>query len=202
LPSSEVRELNELVSRRLQLVDLQTQEKNRLEHVEGYTLKDVGASIAWLGNRIVKIDKEIAGLVSKSETLKPRASLLRGVKGIGEVVSSLLLAKLPELGNVSNKAIASLVGVAPYAQDSGKMKGKRVVSGGRATVRSGLYMSTLSAIRYNPQIKHFYERLTRAGKSKKLAITACMRKLLVTLNAMVKHSSEWDATKGLQAECL
>jgi len=196
-PSRDVLDLNELTTRRAQLIDLLVQEKNRLEHVQGSILKDIKSLVSFITRKIEKIDEEIDKLIARSKELKKKADLLQGVKGVGATVCAILLSKLPELGTLTGKQIASLVGLAPFADQSGKLKGRRSIMGGREKVRSMLYMGTLSAIRSNPQIKAFYDRLVAKGKNKKLAITACMRKLLVILNAILRKETVWDKTMGL-----
>jgi transposase len=195
--SREVLALNDLTSRRAQLVDLLVQEKNRLEHSSGIVLKDVKGMISFITRKVEKIEEEIQKLIGNCEELKKKSKLLESVKGVGPIVCSILLSKLPELGKLSGKQIASLVGLAPFADQSGKHKGRRSIMGGRGKVRSVLYMGTLSAIRSNPQIKLFYGRLVEKGKNKKLAITACMRKLLVILNAILQKETVWDKSIGL-----
>jgi transposase len=141
---------------------------------------------------IERIEVNIKKLIETDNALQDLRKQLTQVDGIGEVTISVLMAQLPELGQLSNKQISALVGVAPFCKDSGTMKGRRVVWGGRASIRSVLYMATLSAIRYNKPIKTFYQRLVANGKLKKVALVACMRKLLIILNAMVKNGSEWN----------
>ncbi len=192
LPTAEARELTDLVSRRRQLVDMIVAEKARLAGVCGAARADIQAHITWLEKRLKRLDGELQGTVEKSPIWQAKSDLLRSVPGVGEVTSLTFLAALPELGNLNGKQIANLVGVAPINRDSGAMRGKRRISGGRAQVRSVLYMATLVAVRHNPVLMAFYERLRSAGKTPKVALTACMRKLLVILNAIAKSQKPWS----------
>lgn len=186
--------LASLVLRRRQLVLAREAERNRRRRTGDATLLDsIDRHIAWLREEIEQLDAAIAEQVERSASCRDRAALLASVPGLGPVTIASLLALLPELGQRDHKAIASLAGVAPFARDSGLMKGRRTIWGGRATVRSALYMATLVATRHNPKIKAFYERLRRAGKPAKLALTAAMRKLLVILNAILKAGITWNA---------
>jgi len=146
----------------------------------------------WLEQELVNIDKDLSRSVKDSPVWREKDTLLQSVPGVGPVLSITLLAELPELGTLNRREIAALVGVAPINRDSGAFKGRRTVWGGRAQVRAVLYMATLAATRHNPVIKTFYQRLCAAGKAKKVALTACMRKLLVILNAMLKHRTPWS----------
>ena len=147
--------------------------------------------IKWLQDQIKTVDSDLDDSIRRSSVWREREDLLRSVPGVGRVLSMTLLAQLPELGTLNRKQIAALVGVAPFNRDSGTMKGKRTVWGGRASVRASLYMAALVAVRCNPWLGAFYKRLLAAGKAKKLALTACMRKLLTLLNAMVKSRRHW-----------
>lgn len=193
LPSMQQQEFEALLTRRRQLVEMLVAEKNRRQqvgHLKGVA-KDLEAHIAWLEKRLQHSDRQLRQRVESSPVWEVNDQLLQGVPGIGEVTSMTLLAALPELGKVSNKAISALVGVAPYARDSGSRRGQRRIRGGRAAVRAVLYMATVSAIRCNAVIKEFYERLVKAGKKKKVALVACMRKLLTILNAIIKEQKPW-----------
>ena len=148
-----------------------------------------------LEKELDRTDRDLDEAIGESETWRENGALLRGVPGVGPVLARTLLAELPELGYLAPKRLAALVGVAPLNRDSGTLRGRRTVWGGRARVRAALYMSALAATRSNPTIKGFYERLLAAGKPKKVALVACMRKLLVILNAMVRDHSAWDATR-------
>jgi transposase len=154
------------------------------------------ATIRCLKKQIAIIDKQLVSLIQQTPMLREKAELLRSTPGIGAVTSATLLARLPELGELNRKKIAALVGVAPFNRDSGKMKGKRAIWGGRSDIRGVLYMSALVAVSRNAPIKEFYRRLRHAGKTPKMALTACMRKLIITLNAIIKHQTPWVMTVG------
>jgi transposase len=187
-------EMAALVTRRKQLVEMRVAEGNRLELARTHQMvKSIKNVIKTLDKQLAEIDKDIDGMLE--EHFKDQRSLLDSVKGVGPVTIVTLLALLPELGRLARGQIAKLVGVAPLACDSGQHKGKRMIWGGRADVRCTVYMATLTAIRHNPVIKAFYERLVGAGKPKKVAIVACMRKLLTILNAMLRDEAKWDAGK-------
>ena len=187
----EAQELDALVSRRRQLVGIKTGEQNRLENANPVVRKSIEGMIGLLDEALDQIDRELNERMHESQLWREQVILLRSVPGIGPVATHSLLAGLPELGQLNRREIAALVGVAPLARDSGKMRGSRTCWGGRATVRAALYMPTLVAVRFNPVLKEFYTRLVEAGKPKKVAITACMRKLLTILNAMVKQQAPW-----------
>jgi transposase len=182
LPDAQAQELTALLTRRHQVIEMLTAEKNRLR---------VQEHIRWLEQELGGLDGDLDRTIRESPLWREKDNLLRSVPGIGPVVSITLLAELPELGTLSRHQIAALVGVAPLNRDSGHFRGKRMVWGGRARVRAALYMAALVATRYNPTIKAFYQRLCGAGKAKKVALTACMRKLLIILNSMVKHQKPW-----------
>jgi transposase len=189
--SEEEEQLTGLLIRRRQLVNMLTVEKNRLHTVRPAMRGDIEEHIAWLQDKLSKMDEEIDQFVRRTSLWKEKDTILRSAPGVGRVTSCTLLAMLPELGTLNRQEIAALVGVAPVNKDSGRKQGKRRVYGGRATVRSVLYMAALAAKKYNPRIKKFYEDLLRRGKEKKVALTACMRKLLVILNAMVRSNQLW-----------
>jgi transposase len=191
MPSEEEEQLTGLLVRRRQLVDMLTVEKNRLHTVRPALREDIREHIAWLQEKLAKLDEEIDQFLKRSSLWMEKDAILRSAPGVGRVTSCTLLAMLPELGSLNRQEIAALVGVAPVNKDSGRKQGKRRVYGGRATVRSVLYMAALAAKRYNPRIKKFYEELIHRGKEKKVALTACMRKLLVILNAMMKTNQVW-----------
>ena len=199
LPCQEARELSALIARRRQIVEMVAAENNRLATVCGRVKVEVKAHIAWLIKRLKRLDADLSKLIRQSPIWREKDDLLQSVPGIGDVVSCCLLANLPELGKLSHKKIAALVGVAPLNRDSGRFKGKRTVWGGRAQVRCVLYMGALVATRYNPVIKTFYQRLLQAGKPKKVALTACMRKLLIILNAMLKNRTAWQSNYAFSA---
>lgn len=184
--SEEGRRLSAILGRRRQLADMQKAEKNRLRTAYLEMKSSIQTVIDCLAAEIERLDEEIRNFMNKHENFKEQEELLRSAKSIGPVTAATLLADLPELGKLDRKQIAALVGVAPMNQDSGKKRGYRKTKGGRPEVRSVLYMSALSAIRYNPTIKAQYDQLVKRGKEKKVAITACMRKMLTILNAMMR----------------
>jgi transposase len=192
LKDEATQELSALISRRRQLVDMQTAEKNRLSTAPKAVRECIARHIEWLEQQICSFDDDISRFIQSSPIWKAKEQILTSVKGIGPVTAATLLAALPELGSVSRHKVSALAGLCPYNRDSGKLKGKRSIWGGRATVRSVLYMATLAAVRFNPVIKDFYDRLRKAGKLHKVAITAAMRKLLVILNAMLRDNRPWD----------
>ena len=191
LPDAAQRALADVLNRRLQLVTMRAQEKGRLASVPTVAKKDVEQHIAWLDKRIARLEIDLGKRLKNSELWCHKATLLDSVPGVGQVTTFSLLADLPELGTLNRQKISALVGLAPFPDDSGKRQGKRYIRGGRAEVRCVLYMATVSAIMHNPPIKAMYERLKAAGKPSKLAITACMRKLLTILNAMLKNNQTW-----------
>lgn len=201
LPEEHAQKLRAIMSRRRQVVEMITAEKNRLSPAGEVVKERIMAHITWLEQELANINKELYRSIQKSRVWREKDNLLRSVPGVGPVLSANLIAGLPELGELNRRQVASLVGVAPLNRDSGTFKGKRTVWGGRATVRTALYMSTLVATRYNPVIRTFYHRLISAGKAKKVAITACMRKLLTILNTMLKHNTRWSYTPELIGPC-
>jgi transposase len=192
LPDEDARILDAIVGRRRQIIDMITAEKNRLGSALPAVHKSIEQNIHWLERQLERVDADLDGRIRKSPVWQAKHNLLRDVPGVGPNLARTLIAELPELGRLSNKQIAALVGVAPLARDSGVFRGKRRVWGGRASVRSALYMSILSATNWNPVIRVFYERLRAQGKPPKVAMVACIRKLLTILNAMVRDSREWD----------
>lgn len=191
LPDAQTQELSALLARRRQLVEMLTAERNRLRSALGRVRPQVQEHISWLEQGLAKLDDDLGSTLRESPLWREKEDLLRGVPGVGPVLTLTLLAELPELGRLNRKQIAALVGVAPLNRDSGTLRGKRTVWGGRAQVRTALYMATLAATRFNPTIRGFYQRLCAAGKPPKVALTACMRKLLIILNAMLKHQTPW-----------
>ena len=191
LANLQAQELKEILARRRQLNEMITAEKNRLLRARGMLRDHIKAHIAWMEKEVLDMNSALRRFIEESLMWREKDNLLQSVPGIGPVLSSTLVAELPELGNLNRKQIAALVGVAPLNRDSGKKRGKRSVWGGRSSVRAALYMGTLVATRCNPPIRRFYERLIAADKAKKAAITACMRKLLIIINAMVKHHTPW-----------
>ena len=192
LPDAAAQALDALLTRRRQLLDMLVAEKNRLGFARPVVRRGITQHIRWLERRLGDVDHELGQMIEHSPVWRATEDLLRSVPGVGPVLSRTLLGELPELGQLTRKQIAALVGVAPLARDSGTARGKRLVWGGRAPIRTVLYMSTLAAMRCNPVIRAFYLRLRAAGKPAKVALTACMRKLLVILNAMVRSNTHWQ----------
>jgi transposase len=191
LQSEDEEYLAGLVERRRQLIVMLTAEKNRL-HTSPLRLREgVADHVAWLEGQVKELEEEIDKMIRQSPLWQEKELLLRTVPGIGPITAATLLAELPELGQLDRKKIASLVGLAPFNKDSGIRRGRRRVFGGRASVRRTLYMAALAATKYNPVIRTFYESLLRRGKEKKVALTACMRRLLVILNAMIRKMEAW-----------
>lgn len=184
-------ELAALVARRRQLVDMLVAEKNRLKQVPKRIAKDIQIHVRWLEKRLREIDRDLFQFIKNSPVWRAKDEIIQSVPGAGPVLSASLLAGVPELGTLDRRQIAALVGVAPFNRDSGKFRGPRRIWGGRAQVRAVLYMAAVSAVRYNPVFKDFYQRLIAAGKKFKVAITACMRKLVTVLNAMIKNAASW-----------
>jgi transposase len=192
LPDEQAQQLQATLARRRQIIDMLVAEKNRLPLTHTHIQPRLKEHIAWLEEELASLDEQLRTLLKQSPLWREKDKLLRSVPGVGPVLSTTLLAELSELGKLDRKRIAALVGVAPYNCDSGKLKGKRKIWGGRASVRTVLYMATLSAKRHNPVIRAFYERLIAAGKLKKVALVACMRKLLTILNSMIRHNRAWQ----------
>jgi transposase len=193
IESESARQLGELVSRRRQLVEMRTAEKNRSNRARGKALANIQAHLEYLERTIEEVYQEIEQLNRNNHSSIDKINLIKTVPGIGQVISTTLVSDLPELGQLTAKQISRLVGVAPINHDSGQHQGKRRISGGRAHIRAVLYMGAVVAMRHNPIIKDFYERLVERGKSKKLALTACVRKMLVILNAMVRANQPWKS---------
>jgi transposase len=191
LPDEEARELAALLVRRRQLVAMRVQEVNRLGLMQGAMRKRIKAHIDWLEKEIDKLNIDLTAGLRNSPAWRAKDELLRSFKGVGPISSSTLLVALPELGELDRRAIAALVGLAPFNRDSGVMRGRRSIYGGRSQVRTVLYMAATTAIRSNPVIRAFYERLKSRGKPHKVAMVACMRKMLTILNAMVRESTPW-----------
>jgi transposase len=192
LPDAATQRLEGMLVRRRQLVEMIIAEQSRLTTAVAAVQPSIREHIMWLKGRLGGIDEELARAVDASERWRSQSLLLRSVPGVGPVVAVTLLAELPELGTLNRKQIAALVGVAPLNRDSGTMQGKRVIWGGRATVRATLYMGALVAVRHNPLLRTMYRRLLVAGKAKKLALVACMRKLLTILNAIMRARTPWQ----------
>lgn len=196
LPDEALQALDAFLSRRRQLLEMLIAERNRLGFAKRAIRRDIDQHIRWLEKRLKDVDRELEAAVQASPVWRATEDLLRTVPGIGPVISRTLLGELPELGQLNRKQIAALVGVAPHARDSGTLLGKRMVWGGRAPVRAVLYMGALVAAKFNPVIRAFYQRLRATGKPAKVALTACMRKLLVILNAMVRNGTPWSPPRA------
>jgi transposase len=193
LPDAPTQELAALTARRRQVVEMITAETNRLHSVRDQLVaQDIKAHLAYLGKRREALEQQLQTALGADPNKYQHFQLLTAVPGVGRILAITLLAELPELGRLSHKAIAALVGVAPFNRDSGRLKGKRAIWGGRAQVRHALYMAALTASRFNPPLRAFYLRLLAAGKPKKLALVAVMRKLLVILNAIIRSNSPWN----------
>ena len=192
LPDERQTRLRELVRRRRQLLDMRTAEKNRLRTASPQLREDIRMHIDWLSREVKRLDEEINRLLDQIPEWREKAALLGTVPGVGRVTAATLLAELPELGQADRKEIAALAGLAPISHESGRRRRKRRIQGGRAAVRSVLFMATLAAVRFNPVFRRRYERLLARGKEKMVALTACMRHLLVVLNAMARHNRSWN----------
>ena len=199
LPDAQTQAISAMLARRRQIVAMLTAEKNRLRTANGAVREDLLQHIAWLEERLSKLDTDLRETLRQSPIWREKDNLLQSVPGVGPVLSLTLLAQLPELGTLSRRQIAALVGVAPLNRDSGTLQGKRTIWGGRASVRAALYMGALVASRWNPVLRAFYQRLCATGKPKKVALTACMRKLLTLLNAMLKHRTLWLTNHALNS---
>lgn len=191
IPIGPIREMKDLAARRRQLVTMSTMEKNRLDVMPRSLHADLRRHLRQLQAQLDKLDRAIDKLVASVEAWRHKRELLVSTPGIGLHVANTLLADLPELGTLSNKQIAALVGVAPFNRDSGTLRGKRRIRGGRSSVRTALFMAAMSAIQHNPVLRAAYQRMVTAGKHKKVALTACMRKMAVTLNAMLRDDKPW-----------
>jgi transposase len=187
----ETQVLTALIQRRRQLIEMRVAEQNRLASAHRQVRPDIQATLDWLDARLKELDGDLQRRLRASPVWRAQDDLLRGVPGIGPVTAVTLLATLPELGTLNRRQISALVGVCPFNRDSGQCRGRRMIFGGRAGVRAVLYMAAVTASRCNPVIKAFYERLRAAGKPAKVALTACMRKLLTILNAMLKAKTPW-----------
>jgi transposase len=191
LPEAQAQALSALLTRRRQLVQMLTAERRRLQSAPQRIRADIQAHIAWLERRLARTDADLAAAIRSTPLWRAKDEMLQSTPGVGPILSRTLVAEVPELGALNRQEIAALIGVAPLNRDSGTVRGKRAVWGGRAHVRAVLYMSTLAAVRHNSVLKAFYERLRAVGKAPKVALTACMRKLLTILNAMLKHQTPW-----------
>lgn len=199
-PEAEALEFQAILARRRQIIGMLVAEKNRLGQSPSKKVRSrLEAHVRWLEKELARIDRDLQEVIDESPTLKENEALLRSVPGVGPVLCSTLLAELPELGTLSPRELSALVGVAPLNRDSGIFRGRRSVWGGRARVREALYMGALIASRHNPHIKEFYERLVAAGKPKKVALVACMRKLLTILNALLRDRTPWRCPHALNS---
>jgi len=196
MPDEQQLELVALVTRRRQFVDMRSMEKNRrsliMQNKSAMVRESINDHIEYLDQRISELDRDIDGVIKRSTIWKANDDLLSAVPGIGDITTRTLTALLPELGKLNRRKMAALVGVAPFARDSGAMKGRRTIVGGRSAVRAVLYMATITAINHNPVITRYYERLLAAGKTGKVAVVAAMRKLLTILNAMLRDRKPWN----------
>lgn len=193
VPDEQARAVGEVIARRRQLVEMLGAEQNRRRWVQDRRVqREVDAHIAWLKDALARLDHDLTTLIRSTPVWRATDDLLRSMPGIGPITAGTLIAELPELGRLDRRRIAALVGLAPFARDSGAFRGRRMIAGGRAHVRRVLYMATLTAIRYNPAIRVFYSRLRTAGRPAKVALTAAMRKLLTILNAMVRDHRQWQ----------
>ncbi len=195
-PDQATMALAALLARRRQLVAMITDEKHRRGHATPPIRKHIQAHLTWLERQLAALDTEFTTTIRQSPVWQEHEDLLQSVPGVGPVMSRTLLADLPELGTLSRQQIAALVGIAPFNRDSGMWRGRRTCWGGRASVRTALYMATLVGTKCNPVIAAFYQRLLAAGKRKKVALVACMRKLLTILNAMVHHKTKWQEVRS------
>ena len=192
IPDKNQEILAENVARRRQLVDMITMEKNRLDKANKQLQKSIQKVLKVLEKELESINNILENVINNTPNYAKKNELLQSIKGVGSTVAAQIIADLPELGSVTSRQISALVGLAPFNRDSGALRGQRTIWGGRASVRSILYMATLVAIRFNEKIKTFYMRLCDAGKPKKVAIVACMRKLVIIMNAMIKNNQKWN----------
>ncbi|MDP9474685.1 MAG: transposase, partial [Actinomycetota bacterium] len=199
LADEHARELSALVLRRRQILDMITAEGNRARTAPKPVRRRIEAHLRWLQKELERANEDLEGAVRESPVWREKDDLLRSVPGVGPTLSATLLAELPELEYLDRRRLAALVGVAPLNRDSGTLRGIRTVWGGRAAVRKTLYMATLSATRFNPAIRSFYGRLVATGKPKKVALTACMRKLLAIVGAVLRKRAPWDTDRLVSA---
>jgi transposase len=193
LPDEDTRHLAAIMSRRRQVVTMLTAEKNRLGQANHIVKERIQQHISWLEQELDDLNKESGSMIETNAEWKEKSDIMQSVPGVGPNLALTLLSDLPELGNLNRKQIAALCGLAPFNRDSGQMRGKRSIWGGRSSVRTAVYMAAFSAVRWNPLLKEFYQRLVDAGKRRKVALVACMRKLLCILNAMLKNRTIWNA---------
>lgn len=195
LPDAKTRQLRDLTVRRKQVIGMLTMEKNRLQIMPAFLRADIRRSIGGLQRQLARLDERLRQLSEEVAAWRERRRILESMPGVGVTLATTLISDLQELGTLNPKQVAALVGVAPMNRDSGKQRGKRRIRGGRAQVRTVLFMATLCAVQHNPVIRSFYRRLVAAGKHKKVALVACMRKMIVLLNAMVRDGTCWEETK-------
>ena len=188
----ESRKIKDLLARRRQLTTMRTMEKNRRQVMPRCAQESIERLIACLDQEIVALDRHLDQAVDQHTAWRHKRDILTSMPGVGNTVAYTLLGDLPEIGTLNRKQIAALTGVAPFNRDSGKLRGKRRIRGGRASVRTALYLGAMSAVRFNPEIKRFYDRLVNSGKHRKVALTACIRKMVTALNAMVRDDVEWN----------
>lgn len=201
LPDERTRELADVLARRRQLVEMRVQEKLRLQQASPVQRDSLREHIAWLDARIDRLGIDLTHALRCSPAWRDKDDLLKAIPGVGSLTRATMLALLPELGSLNRRQIAALVGVAPFNRDSGTHHGGRMIWGGRAQVRRTLYMAVVAGLRCNPTVRAFYDHLRRQGKPAKVAITACMRKLLTIMNAMLKHHSPWTPGLDMQHSC-
>ena len=192
LKTGTLRKMSDLLSRRCQLMEMRTMEKNRLQIMPKALGSTITPMLTVINNQLTKIDNKMAKLIEQSDEYQIKNDIIQSVPGVGNVVAFSLLSNMPELGYITNKEAAALVGVAPINRESGAFKGKRMIRGGRHQIRTAMFMSMMSAMQCNPVFKATYQRLVAAGKPKKIAIIACVRKMVVILNSMVKDGVYWD----------
>lgn len=192
LKPEEAQALDAVLTRRRQLVEMVTAESNRQSSANAKVAKQIRQHIAWLEKRLDESNDDLDNMIRNSPLWQHKAEIMQSIPGVGRVTATTFLADLPEIGTLSRREISALVGVCPYSRDSGSFRGRRTIWGGRARVRAALYMAAIVASRHNPVIKVFYEKLTHAGKAKKVALVACMRKLLVIINTMLKNDTAWN----------
>lgn len=198
LPTPETQRLGAIMARRRQIVAMLTMEKNRLHNADPVVITRIQEHILWLQQELDDINKELQQLIENNPDWKEKSDILQSVPGVGPNTAITLLSDFPELGSLNRKQSASLCGVAPFNRDSGTLRGKRTTWGGRQSVRTATYMATFTAIRFNPVLKTFFARLIAAGKPFKVALVACMRKLICILNMMLKHHSRWNVSNCVQ----
>ncbi|EJL6542884.1 TPA: IS110 family transposase [Vibrio vulnificus] len=193
LKSENIRLMSDLVTRRNQLLSIQTMEKNRLQILPRTLASSIKPILTALKNQITKVENRIEKLIETCPDYQAKNEILQSVPGIGKIAAASLISNVPELGYITNKQAASLIGVAPITRESGSFKGKRMINGGRMQVRTVLYMAMMSAMQCNPVFKETYQRLLAAGKPKKVALIACVRKMVVILNSMLRDGCMWNA---------